>query len=49
MGDMDRQKWMASIRKALEELKKGTEFISTEGRSSAPPERGNHEPRRPTD
>jgi hypothetical protein len=35
--DMDnQQKWMASISKALEELKRGTEFMQSEGPSKTP-------------
>ncbi len=34
--DMDNQKWLASISKALEELKRGTELMPSEGSSSQP-------------
>jgi hypothetical protein len=35
--DMDnQQRWMASISKALEELKRGTEFMQSEGPSNTP-------------
>ena len=36
MGELDRQKWMASISKALEELKRGNDFMPAEA-SSRPP------------
>jgi hypothetical protein len=34
--DMDNQKWLASISKALEELKRGTELMQSEGPSNTP-------------